>query len=54
MQTLCDHALGNYRVLTAMAAELLTTAAYKELTQMDEKLYMEVFAPTAPKKRKTA
>ncbi len=54
MQTLCDHALGNYRVLTAMAAELLTTAAFKELTQLDEKLYLEVFAPTACKNRKTA
>ncbi len=34
MKTLCDHALGNYRVLTTMAAELLTVAAQKELTQL--------------------
>lgn len=54
MQTLCDHALGNYRVLTSMAAELLATAAFKELTQLDEKLYLEVFASTASKNRKTA
>ena len=54
VQILCDHALGNYRVLTGMAAELLTTAAFKELTQLDEKLYLEVFAVHASKARKTA
>ncbi|MFQ5720629.1 MAG: ExeA family protein [Acidobacteriota bacterium] len=45
--TLCDHAAGNYRVLTNMAAELLAAAVQKECTQIDEKLYLEVF--TAPK-----
>ena len=54
MQTLCDHAVGNYRVLTSMAAELLATAAQRELTQLDEKLYLEVFEPPASKIRKTA
>jgi len=54
MQTLCDHAVGNYRVLTSMAAELLAIAAQRELTQMDEKLYLEVFEPPASKIRKTA
>ncbi len=54
VQILCDHALGNYRVLTGMAAELLTTAAFKELTQLDEKLYLEVFTPTTSKARQTA
>lgn len=44
MNTLCDHALGNYRVMTTMAAELLATAAQRESTQLDEKLYLEVFA----------
>jgi general secretion pathway protein A len=43
--TLCEHALGNYRVLTTMAAELLAVAAQRELAQLDEKLYLEVFAP---------
>jgi len=32
MNTLCEHALGNYRVLTTMAAELLATAAQQERT----------------------
>ncbi len=54
MQALCDHAVGNYRVLTSMAAELLATAAQRELTQLDEKLYLEVFEPPASKARKIA
>jgi len=54
MQTLCDHALGNYRVLTTMAAELLALAAHKELTQLDEKLYLEAFATAPSRSRKSA
>jgi len=44
-QTLCDHAAGNYRVLTTMAAELLAVAAQRDLAKLDEKLYLEVFSP---------
>jgi general secretion pathway protein A len=54
MHTLCDHAVGNYRVMTSMAAELLAAAAQQEITQLDEKLYLEVFATPAPKTRKKA
>jgi general secretion pathway protein A len=50
--TLCDHAGGNYRTLTTMAANLLTVAAERELTTLDEKLYFEVFAPEARKPRR--
>lgn len=50
--TLCEHALGNYRVLTALANDLLTTAAQRELSELDEKLYFEVFAPSAPSSRR--
>ena len=46
-QTLCDHAAGNYRILTTMAAELLAAAAQKDLPVLDEKLYLDVFAPPA-------
>ena len=55
-QTLCDHAAGNYRVLTTMAAELLAVAAQRELPKLDEKLYLEVFAPpeSSTARRKTA
>lgn len=44
MRALADHAMGNYRALTNMAAELLATAAKRELTQLDDSLYLEVFA----------
>jgi len=50
--TLCDHAAGNYRALTTMAGQLLTVAAERNLTQLDEKLYFEVFAPPDPRKRR--
>ena len=55
-QTLCDHAAGNYRVLTTMASELLAVAAQRDLAKLDEKLYLEVFAPpeSSTSRRKTA
>lgn len=51
--TLCDHAAGNYRILTTMAAELLAAAAQRDLAVLDEKLYLDVFAPpdTKPQRR---
>ena len=50
---LADHAMGNYRVLTNRAAELLVHAAQRELTELDEKLFFDVFNPerTAPARR---
>ncbi len=54
LQTLCDHAGGNYRVLCTLAAELLDTAARDEQMQLDEKLYLRVFESPAAKKRKSA
>ena len=54
-QTLCDHAIGNYRILTTLAAELLTAAAQRDLTQLDEKLYLDIFAqPDTPTQRRGA
>lgn len=53
MQTVCEHAMGNYRVLCMMAGELLATAAQQEKTQLDEKMYLECFAvPTPSRKQK--
>lgn len=51
--TLCDHAVGNYRILTTMAAELLAAAAQRDLAVLDEKLYLDVFAQpdTKPQRR---
>jgi type II secretory pathway predicted ATPase ExeA len=52
--TLCEHAAGNYRTLTTMAANLLAVAAERNLTQLDEKLYFEVFAPENRKPRRAS
>jgi type II secretory pathway predicted ATPase ExeA len=53
--TLADHAAGNYRVLTTLAAELLSVAAQRELPSIDEKLFLEVFAqPQTAKPRRAA
>ena len=41
---LCDHAAGNYRVLTTMSAQLLSAAVRAQAAVLDEKLYFEVFA----------
>ena len=51
---LCDHAVGNYRVLTGMAGELLATAAQRELTLLDEKLFLEVFAAPSSRSQQAA
>jgi type II secretory pathway predicted ATPase ExeA len=48
MDTLVDHAAGNYRVLMTMAADLLAHGMAREVEQLDEKLYLEVFQPTRP------
>jgi general secretion pathway protein A len=53
MQTVCEHAMGNYRVLCIMCGELLDMAAQQDRPQLDEKLYFECFAtPVLPGKRK--
>ena len=53
--TLCDHAAGNYRILTTMAAELLAAAAQRDLPVLDEKLYLDIFAqPNQPAQRRAA
>jgi general secretion pathway protein A len=48
MDTLCDHAGGNFRSLVNMGGELLAVAARRGLERLDEKLYFEVFASPAP------
>ena len=51
LQTLCEHAAGNLRLLMNMANDLLAAALQQEREQLDEKLFFEVFAldpkPTA-------
>jgi len=60
-QTLCDHAAGNYRILTQMAADLLVAAGKRDLPQLDEKLYLELYGspgrqgkPDQPPRRQAA
>jgi type II secretory pathway predicted ATPase ExeA len=52
MNTLAEHAAGNYRILMTMAGELLDAAVQCDANQMDEKLYLEVFAVPNTYKRK--
>jgi general secretion pathway protein A len=43
MDTLVDHATGNYRVLMTMAGELLMAGMAQDGAKLDEKLYLEIF-----------
>ena len=45
METLVDHAAGNYRVLMTMGGDLLAHGLTREVEQLDEKLYLEVYQP---------
>lgn len=47
--TLADHAVGNYRILMNLCEELLAVASDRDLPKLDEKLYLDVYAPQ-PKK----
>jgi type II secretory pathway predicted ATPase ExeA len=51
--TLADHSAGNYRVLLDLANELLTVAADRDLPQLDEKLFLDVFGQTPKPKSPT-
>ncbi|WP_300462143.1 ATP-binding protein [Desulfobacula sp.] len=51
IKTVVDHCAGNLRVLNNMAAELLTSGIEKELSQLDEKLFIEVFSRQPPNKK---
>jgi type II secretory pathway predicted ATPase ExeA len=44
LQTLCEHATGNLRLLMHLAHDLLAAAAQQERDTIDEKLFFEVFA----------
>jgi type II secretory pathway predicted ATPase ExeA len=44
MTTLAEHAAGNLRVLSIMAAELLALGARREQRQLDQKLYLDAYA----------
>jgi type II secretory pathway predicted ATPase ExeA len=44
METLSDHAAGNLRVLNSMAAEMLLEGSKREMPQLDEKLFLDMFS----------
>jgi type II secretory pathway predicted ATPase ExeA len=50
METLCEHAGGNYRTLFNMASELVEVALQRDVKRLDEKLFLEVFSPPAPRR----
>jgi len=53
MHTLSEHAAGNCRMLMSMAGELLIEGLARDESQLDEKLYLEVFqVPAAGDGRK--
>jgi type II secretory pathway predicted ATPase ExeA len=54
VSTLCEHAAGNYRALCTMAAELLAAAAQREASEIDEKLFFELFVPAPTPRRRNA
>lgn len=41
--TLAEHATGNLRVLTTLGNDLLALAVHRQLSQIDQQLYLEVF-----------
>jgi len=53
LDTLVDHAGGNHRTLMAHAHELLLAGMEREVTQLDEQLFFDLFAP-APAERPRA
>ena len=54
MDVLVDHSAGNYRLLMTMSAELLAYGIAHEVSQLDEKFYLELFHPKGPSSKKKA
>ena len=54
MDVLVDHSAGNYRLLMTMSAELLAYGIAHEVSQLDEKFYLELFHPKGPMSKKKA
>ena len=54
MDVLVDHSAGNYRLLMTMSAELLAYGIAHEVSQLDEKFFLELFHPKGPASKKKA
>jgi len=53
IQTLCEHAVGNLRLLMNLANDLLAAACQQEREVIDEQLYLELFAINPKPSKKT-
>ena len=51
IETMVDHCAGNPRVLHAMGAELLEMGAQKNVSQLDEKLFLELYSRDSRKRQ---
>ena len=51
METIADHSAGNPRILMLTCDELLMKAVLLEKSQLDEKLFFEVFQEKLPKRK---
>ena len=51
IKSLAEHAMGNLRTMMMMATELLSIASEKEIRQLDENLFFEVYRNATNKKR---
>ena len=51
ISTLSDHSIGNLRAMMNMAAELLEEGLKREASQLDEKLFIEMYSQTNQKKQ---
>lgn len=53
LETMVEHSAGNVRTLMHMGSELLQAAMAAEVSHIDEKLYLEVFAAPPPRTSKS-
>ena len=51
IRTLTDHSMGNLRAMMIMCNELLTAAAERDVRQLDENFFFDVFSSVFKKKR---
>ena len=53
IQTLADHSMGNWRALMNMASEVLLAGMAADRSELDEKLFLELFGDRVARNRKS-
>jgi hypothetical protein len=48
IDTLVDRAAGNYRLMMTLGGELLAYGISREVAQLDEKCFLELYQPSRP------